>query len=148
MHNHLKFCKVCAQWVPRELKDQENTNQIGLSSQHLSRYEDEEDMSMLNRTVTGNKSWVLHYQAESKHATCSTIHTVHSTDGLEQQNDPLILPLLLTYLENNQNSIPNRQQALLDKTLNSFLKSCYAVKQPKHISFTMSEEILKKATLH
>jgi hypothetical protein len=66
----------------------------------------------------------------------------------EQQNDPLILPLLLTILENNLNSIPNQQQALLDKRLNSFLKSCYAVKQPKHIIFAMSGEILKKATLH
>jgi hypothetical protein len=26
MHDHLKFWKVCAQWVPRGLKDQEKMN--------------------------------------------------------------------------------------------------------------------------
>jgi hypothetical protein len=41
------FRKVCAQWVPRELKDRENKNRMGLSLQHLLRYADEEDM--LNR---------------------------------------------------------------------------------------------------
>jgi hypothetical protein len=38
MHDHLKFRKVCAQWVPRELKDREKVNRMGLSLQHLLRY--------------------------------------------------------------------------------------------------------------
>jgi hypothetical protein len=50
MHDRLKFRKVCAWRVPRKLKDRKY---------HL-RYEDEEDM--LNRTVTGDESWVHHYQ--------------------------------------------------------------------------------------
>jgi hypothetical protein len=42
-------------------------NRVGLSLQHLLRYGDEgEDTSMLNRIVTGDESWVHHYQPESK----------------------------------------------------------------------------------
>jgi hypothetical protein len=61
MHDHLKFRKVCARWVPRELKDRE----MGLSLQRLLRYADEGE-DMLNRTVTGER--VHHYQPESKRA--------------------------------------------------------------------------------
>jgi hypothetical protein len=34
MHKHLKFWKVWARWVPRELKDWEKKNQMILSLQH------------------------------------------------------------------------------------------------------------------
>jgi hypothetical protein len=40
MHDRLKFRKVCARWVSRELKDREKINRIGLSVQHLLRYSD------------------------------------------------------------------------------------------------------------
>jgi hypothetical protein len=61
--------------VPRELKDQEKINHIGLSLQRLLHYPDErEDMNTLNRTVTGAKSWVLHYQPESKRASAQWKH--------------------------------------------------------------------------
>jgi hypothetical protein len=63
----LKFRKVCARWVPRELKDRQKRNGLGLSSQHLLRYADEGE-DMLNRTVTGDESWVRHYRPESKPA--------------------------------------------------------------------------------
>jgi hypothetical protein len=39
MHDRLKFRKVCARPVPRELKDQEKINRTGLSLKHLLRYE-------------------------------------------------------------------------------------------------------------
>jgi hypothetical protein len=51
MHNHLKFRKVCAWWVPRELKGRAKINRMGLSLQHLLRYADEGE-DMLNRIVT------------------------------------------------------------------------------------------------
>jgi transposase len=38
MHVVLKFRKVCARWVPREVKYREKMNRIGLSLQHLLRY--------------------------------------------------------------------------------------------------------------
>jgi hypothetical protein len=68
MHDHLKFLKVCARWVPRELKDRQRKNEPnGSSLQHLLRCADEGE-DMLNRIVTQDESWVHHYQHESKHA--------------------------------------------------------------------------------
>jgi hypothetical protein len=61
-----KFRKVCSRWVPRELKDREKMNQMGLSMQHLLRYADGEDM--LNRIITGDESWTDLYQPESRRA--------------------------------------------------------------------------------
>jgi hypothetical protein len=56
MHDHLKFRKVCAWWVLRELKHGEKMNQMSLSLQHLLQHTNEgEDTRMLNRVVTGNE---------------------------------------------------------------------------------------------
>jgi histone-lysine N-methyltransferase SETMAR len=65
--------------VPRELNDREKLkNRTGLYLQYLLRYEDEGE-DMLNRIVTGNKSWLHHYQPESKHASVQWKHpTSHS----------------------------------------------------------------------
>jgi hypothetical protein len=63
VHDRLKFWKVCAQCVPRELKDQEKVNQMGLSLQHLVWYANERE-DMLNRIVTGDGLWMHHYQPE------------------------------------------------------------------------------------
>jgi hypothetical protein len=61
MHDRLKFQKECARWMPRELKDREKMNRMGLSLQHLLQCVDEGE-DMLNRIVTGDESWVHHYQ--------------------------------------------------------------------------------------
>jgi hypothetical protein len=65
MHDHLKFWKVCARWVHRELKDREKMNRTDVSLQHLLRYADEGG-DMFNRTVIGDELWLHHYQTESK----------------------------------------------------------------------------------
>jgi hypothetical protein len=63
MHDHLKLRKVCTRWVPRDLKDREKMNRMSLSLLHFLRYADKgEDSSMLNWIVTGDESWVHHYQ--------------------------------------------------------------------------------------
>jgi hypothetical protein len=67
MHDRLKFRKGCARWLRRELKDRQQMNRMDLSLQHLLRYADEGE-DMLNRIVTGDESWVHHYQPESKRA--------------------------------------------------------------------------------
>jgi hypothetical protein len=45
----------------------------GLSLQHLLRYADEGE-DMFNRIVTGDESWVHHYQPESKRASVQWKH--------------------------------------------------------------------------
>jgi hypothetical protein len=56
---------VCEQWVPRMLTPQHKMQRMGLALQHLNRYHDE-GHDMLARTVTGDESWVHHYQPETK----------------------------------------------------------------------------------
>ena len=60
MHERLGFHKVCSRWVPRQLTPQHKSQRMGLSLQHLQRYQDEGD-DVLSRIVTGNESWVHHY---------------------------------------------------------------------------------------
>jgi hypothetical protein len=50
-------------------------NEMGLSLQHLLRYPDDGE-DMLNRIITGDESWVHHYQPESKRA---SMHWKHSS---------------------------------------------------------------------
>jgi hypothetical protein len=65
MHYRLKFGKLCALWVPSELMDRDKMKRNGLSLQHLLESADEGE-DMFNRTVTGDESWVRHYNPESK----------------------------------------------------------------------------------
>jgi hypothetical protein len=58
--------------VLREPKDREKINRIDLSLQHLLRYADEEDM--LKRIVTGDESWVHHYQPQLKRTSVQRKH--------------------------------------------------------------------------
>jgi hypothetical protein len=69
--------------VPIELKDEEKINRMGLSLQHLLRYA-EEGEDILNRIVTGDESWVHHYQPKLN---CASMQWKHpsspSTKKLE-----------------------------------------------------------------
>ncbi|GBM30484.1 hypothetical protein AVEN_237707-1 [Araneus ventricosus] len=38
MHQHLKFRKICAQWVPHQLTAEQRNNRMALSFSHLQRY--------------------------------------------------------------------------------------------------------------
>jgi len=40
MHEGLRFYKVCSRWVPRQLTPQHKSQRMGLSLQHLQRYQD------------------------------------------------------------------------------------------------------------
>jgi predicted site-specific integrase-resolvase len=51
MHEGLGFHKVCSRWVPRQLTPQHKNQRMGLSLQHLQRYQDKGD-DTLSRIVT------------------------------------------------------------------------------------------------
>ncbi|PNF21375.1 hypothetical protein B7P43_G15465, partial [Cryptotermes secundus] len=69
----LGFHKVCARWVPHMLTLQQKMQRMGLALQHLNRYHDE-GHDMLARIVTGDESWVHHYQPETK---CASMQWKH-----------------------------------------------------------------------
>jgi hypothetical protein len=104
IHDGWKFRKVCTQWVLREPKDWEKMNWIGLSLQHLSHYADEGE-DMLNRIVTGDESWMHHYQSKSKHASMQQKHPSspsHSTKKFKFTSMPSAGKVMLTMFWDSQ----------------------------------------------
>ncbi|GBO11356.1 hypothetical protein AVEN_111355-1 [Araneus ventricosus] len=91
MHQHLKFRKICAQWVPHELTAEQRNNRMALSLSHLQRYH-EEEYGFLSHIVTGDEKWCHHFEPESKrqskqwkHATSpppKKSKAVHTSSGM------------------------------------------------------------------
>ena len=64
VRNHLKFRKVSARWVPKQLKAEQQAMRMMTSLDNLQRYKTEGE-AMLERIVTGDETWVHHYQPEA-----------------------------------------------------------------------------------
>ncbi|KAF8795416.1 hypothetical protein HNY73_003266 [Argiope bruennichi] len=62
VHERLRYRKVCAQWVPKQMTDQHKELRMGLALQHLFRYI--EDPTFLERIVTADESWRHHYEPD------------------------------------------------------------------------------------
>jgi len=73
MHEQLGSHKVFPHWVPCQLTPQHKSQRMGLSLQHLQCYLDEGD-DMLSRIVTGDESWVHHYEPKTKRASMQWKH--------------------------------------------------------------------------
>ena len=62
----LGFAKVCARWVPRQLTDAHKQARLEACLKLLECHADDE--TFLKRIVTGDDTWVHHYEPESKRA--------------------------------------------------------------------------------
>jgi len=60
IRNHLKFRKVSARWVPKQLKPEQQAMQMMTSLDNLQCYKTEGE-AMLDRIVTSDETWVHHY---------------------------------------------------------------------------------------
>ena len=65
VHNDLGYRKVCSRWVQRQLSHDNKRAQQTICQEHLDRHAHEGDV-LLHRIVTGDESWVYHYEPESK----------------------------------------------------------------------------------
>ena len=65
VHDMLGFRKVCARWVPRELTEEHKRNRVEICQSLLNRYSDQGE-AFLERIVTGDETWVHHFETESK----------------------------------------------------------------------------------
>ena len=90
----LGFRKVCARWVPKQLTDVHKTNRLNTCRRHLERYENEGN-NFIERIVTGDETWVHHYEPESKRQSMSWKHT-DSPDTKKFKTRPSAGKLLLT----------------------------------------------------
>ena len=68
IHDSLKFSKVCARWVPKELTEERKRKHLDVCSRHLARYREDGD-NFLHQIVTGDETWIHHYEPESKRQT-------------------------------------------------------------------------------
>lgn len=65
LHEHLGMTKVSARWVPRMLTPPQKQQRVECSRAFLNLCGEDKD-DVLNRIVTGDETWVHHYEPESK----------------------------------------------------------------------------------
>ena len=64
VHDDLGHRKVCTWWVLKEFTVAHKRQRMEVATQFVKRYE--EDPSILERAITGNETWVHHYDLETK----------------------------------------------------------------------------------
>ena len=85
LHDDLGYRKVWARCVPKELTVVHKRQRVEVATQFVRRYED--DPSTLERTVTGDETWVHHYDPESKRQSMEWSHPLSPTKKkFRQQN--------------------------------------------------------------
>jgi hypothetical protein len=65
VHDNLQFLKLCARWVPKEMMDEHTHMRFDICSHHLAHYRENAD-NCLEQIITGDETWVHHYQPETK----------------------------------------------------------------------------------
>ena len=65
LHERLGLRKICARWVPHLLTDEQKQSRVRLASQVIEKY-DKCDPRHLEEIVTGDETWIYHFQPDSK----------------------------------------------------------------------------------
>jgi len=74
VHDELRYSKVSARWVPRQLTQELKDRRVDACQELLRRYEEGGD-DFLSHIVTGDESWVHHFQPETKRASKEWRHS-------------------------------------------------------------------------
>ena len=65
LHERLRLRKICARWVPHLLTDEQKQSRVRLALQVIEKY-DKCDPRHLEEIVTGDETWIYHFQPDSK----------------------------------------------------------------------------------
>ena len=65
LRERLGLRKICARWVPHLLTDEQKQSRVRLASQVIEKY-DKCDPHHLEDIVTGDETWIYHFQPDSK----------------------------------------------------------------------------------
>ena len=65
LRERLGLRKICVRWVPHLLTDKQKQSRVGLASQVIEKY-DKCDPRRLEEIVTGDETWIYHFQPNSK----------------------------------------------------------------------------------
>ena len=98
----VKLSKVCARWVPQELTEERKRKRLDVCSRHLARYR--EGDNFLQQTVTGDETWVHHYEPESKQQSMQWKHP-SSPVAKKFKTQPSAGKLMLTVFWDSQGPI-------------------------------------------
>lgn len=72
--HQLEYSKVCSRWVPRRLTDDHKDQRRTICAELLARYEADGD-NFLSNIVTGDETWIHHFEAETKRQSMEWHHT-------------------------------------------------------------------------
>ena len=65
LRERLGLRKICTRWVPHLLTDEQKQSRVRLASQVIEKY-DKCDPRRLEEIVTGDETWIYHFQPDSK----------------------------------------------------------------------------------
>ena len=65
LRERLGLRKICTRWVPHLLTDKQKQSRVRLASQVIEKY-DKCDPHRLEKIVTGDETWIYHFQPDSK----------------------------------------------------------------------------------
>lgn len=109
MHDHLHMTRVCARWVPRLLTPEQKVVRMETSHEVLRLFADGGD-AFLKSIITGDESWLHHYDPEGKQAS-----TVWKSPGSPTPKKAKVVPsagkvMVITFFDCNgmiyQHAVP------------------------------------------
>jgi len=145
LHDDLGYRKVCARWVPKELTVVHKRQRVEVVTQFARRYE--EDPSFLERIVTGDETWVHHYDPESKRQSMEWRHSSFPTQK-KFKRQPSAKKVMLTLFWDMHGPILVHFQAH-GQTVNSANYCAMLQNEPKPAICRKRRRVLpKKVLLH
>ena len=130
-------------WVPKELTEECKRRRLDVCSRHLAHYREEGD-NFLQQIVTGDETWIHHYEPESKRQSMQWKHpssSVAKKFKTQSSAGKLMLtvfwdsqgPLLETYQERGTTVISATYCDMLQRELKPAIRSKRRGKLPKEI---------------
>jgi len=74
IHERLKFSKVSARWVPKQLTDEHKKQRIDACWSLVTRYRKEQNEFLSRIIITCDETWVYHYTPKSKRSSMQRKH--------------------------------------------------------------------------
>ena len=108
IHNRLGFHKVCARWVPKQLTMLHKQMSLDICQQNMDCYDKEGD-AFLDRIITGDETWVHHYEPECKRQSMEWKHS-QSPTRKKFRSQPSAGKLMLTVFWDSQGPILEHYQ--------------------------------------
>jgi hypothetical protein len=105
VHGNHQFHKVCTMWMPKEVTDEHKCVHLDICYCHLARYCEEGD-NFMQLIITGNETWVHHYQPENRQKSTQWKHLSSPVAKKKFKTQSLAGKLMLIIFWDSQGPIP------------------------------------------